>query len=183
MASTSGCNKSRCPAIASSPTACPSAALKGVLRLKRNVRLINNMIRPVESSDMDDVLNIWLEASIKAHHFVEKEFWESHVDDMRETYIPNSDTYVFSENGIIKGFFSIHADSLAAMFVDPDAQGKGIGRQLMNKAKSLRKKLSLTVYRENEQGVRFYRKCGFRSVAERVDEHTGHIELLMEYDT
>lgn len=127
-------------------------------------------------------MNIWLEASIRAHRFVGMEFWELHVDDMRETYIPNSDTYVFSESGTIKGFFSLQADSLAAMFVAPDAQGKGIGQELMKKAKSLRMKLSLTVYRENEQGVRFYRKCGFKAVTERVDEHTGHIEILMEYN-
>ena len=139
------------------------------------------MIRTFESSDMNDVLNIWLEASIRAHGFVGKEFWESRVDDMRETYVPDSDTYVYSENGTVKGFFSLHADSLAAMFVSPDAQGKGIGQQLMNKAKSLRRKLNLTVYLENEKSILFYRKCGFKPIEERVDEHTGHIEILMEY--
>jgi putative acetyltransferase len=132
---------------------------------------------------MNDVLNIWLEASIGAHGFVEREFWESKIDDMRETYIPASDTYVFSENGTVKGFFSLHGDSLAAMFVSPDAQGKGIGQQLMNEAKSLRKKLNLTVYRENKKSIQFYRKCGFKEVKERVDEHTGHIEILMEYSS
>ena len=139
------------------------------------------MIRAFESSDMNDVLNIWLGASIGAHGFVGKEFWESRVDDMRETYVPDSDTYVYSENGTVKGFFSLHADSLAAMFVSPDAQGKGIGQQLMKKAKSLRRKLNLTVYLENEKSILFYRKCGFKPVEERVDEHTGHIEILMEY--
>ena len=140
------------------------------------------MIRAFESSDMNDVLNIWLKASIGAHGFVEREFWESRVNDMRETYIPASDTYVFSENGTVKGFFSLHRDSLAAMFVSPDAQGKGIGRQLMNEAKSLRRRLELTVYRENERSIQFYRKCGFTPVKERTDEHTGHIEILMEYN-
>lgn len=88
------------------------------------------MIRAFESSDMNDVLNIWLEASIGAHGFVGKEFWELRVDDMRETYIPDSDTYVFSENGTVKGFFSLQTDTLAAMFVSPGDQGKGIGQQL-----------------------------------------------------
>lgn len=141
------------------------------------------MIRAFEPSDMNDVLNIWLEASIGAHGFVGREFWESRIDDMRETYIPDSDTYVFSENGTVKGFFSLHGDSLAAMFVSPDAQSKGIGQQLMNEAKSLRRKLNLTVYRENEKSTQFYWKCGFKLVKERVDEHTGHIEILMEYSS
>jgi putative acetyltransferase len=141
------------------------------------------MIRAFESSDMNDVLNIWLEASIGAHGFVGREFWESRIDDMRETYIPASDTYVFSEDGTVKGFFSLHGDSLAAMFVSPDAQGKGIGQQLMNEAKSMRRKLNLTVYRENEKSTQFYKKCGFKPVKERGDEHTGHIEIWMEYNS
>ncbi len=141
------------------------------------------MIRTFESSDMHEVLNIWLEASIGAHGFVGKEFWESRVDDMREIYIPGSDTYVFSDNGTIKGFFSLQGDSLEAMFVAPHAQGKGIGQQLMNKAKLLRKKLTLWVYLENPKSIQFYRKCGFIIIKERVDEHTGHIEILMEYNS
>ena len=148
---------------------------------RRVMSLRTIMIRAFESSDMNDVLNIWLEASIRAHSFVGKEFWESSVQDMREIYIPASDTYVFSENGTVRGFFSLHDESLAAMFVWPEAQGKGIGRQLMDKAKSLGKKLNLTVYRENEKSIQFYKKCGFIPVKERADEHTGHIEILMEY--
>ncbi len=100
---------------------------------------------------------------------------------MRKMYIPASDTYIFTENGTVKGFFSLHADSLAAIFVSPCDQSKGIGQQLMNKAKSLRRKLNLTVYCENEKSDEFYRKCGFKPVKERVDVHTGHIEILMEY--
>ena len=140
------------------------------------------MIRAFESSDMSKVLEIWLETSIRAHGFVEKEYWESRLDDMREKYIPGSETYVFCENGIVTAFFSLHGDSLAAIFVSPDAQGKGIGRQLMDKAKSLRHRLDLTVYRENERSVRFYRKCGFVPVEERIDKHTGHAELVMVYN-
>ena len=141
------------------------------------------MIRPFTPFDMEQVLSIWFEASIKAHDFVAKEFWESKVSDMRKKYIPDSDTYIFLDNGIIKGFFSLYGNTLAAIFVSPDFQGKGIGRQLVDKAKSLRRKLNLTVYRENPQSVQFYSNCGFTIIKERVNEHTGHIEILMEYNS
>jgi len=140
------------------------------------------MIRPFETSDMNDVLDIWLKASIQAHHFVDRTFWESQTDNMRDIYIPASDTYVFIEDDIIKGFFSLHGDTMAAMFVAPDFQGKGIGQQMMKKATSLRNKLYLAVYRENPRGIDFYRKYGFVISRERVDEHTGHMEILMEYN-
>ena len=139
------------------------------------------MIRAFEQSDMDDVLDIWLKASIKAHSFVGKEFWESKIDDMRNIYIPNSDTYVFTEDRIIKGFFSLHDNTLAALFVSTNFQGRGIGRSLMEKAKALRKKLNLSVYRANQTAVRFYKASGFSIVKERIDEHTGNTEIIMEY--
>lgn len=140
------------------------------------------MIRNFSSSDMDCVLDIWLEASTKAHTFVGREFWESKVDHMRKMYIPISETYVYSENDSIKGFFCLYEDTLAALFVSPDHQGKGIGKQLLDKAKSLRKNLNLLVYRENKKSVEFYRKSGFMVTDERVEKNTGHVELLMEYN-
>ena len=138
------------------------------------------MIRAFDPSDMNDVLDIWLRASIEAHGFVDREFWESRVKDMRSVYIPASDTYVFIDHEI-RGFFSLQGDTLAALFVSPEFQGNGIGQRLMDKAKSLRNQLNLTVYKENTRSIDFYRKCGFTIIKEKVDEHTGHVELLMEY--
>ncbi|MEN6375382.1 MAG: N-acetyltransferase [Smithella sp.] len=139
------------------------------------------MIRDFEPLDMNDVLDIWLKASTQAHSFIESEFWKSKIDDMRKTYIPASDTYVFSDNGTVKGFISLHGDTVAAMFVSPNVQGQGIGQKLMDKAKSLRRKLNLAVYSENPKSIQFYRKGGFTIIRERIDQHTGHIEILMEY--
>ncbi len=60
------------------------------------------MIRKFQQSDIDQVISIWLEASIKAHDFVNSEFWKSKVKDMREIYIPSGETYVYEKEGIIK---------------------------------------------------------------------------------
>jgi putative acetyltransferase len=139
------------------------------------------MIRAFKPSDIDDVLYIWLRASAKAHSFVDIKFWESKIDIIREIYIPASDTYVFVDDKVIKGFFSLTGDTLEALFVSPDFQGEGIGRQLMDKAKSLNGKLNLAVYKENPKSIDFYKKCGFIITGEKIDEHTGHIEFLMEY--
>ncbi len=139
------------------------------------------MIRESEPEDIHDVLDVWLFASIQAHGFMDRTFWESNMDAMRDIYIPGSDTYVFKENETIKGFFCLHGDVLAAMFVAPEFQGKGIGRKLMDKAKSLRNRLELTVYKENPKSMAFYQRCGFEIITEKVDDPTGHMEVLMRY--
>ena len=141
------------------------------------------MIRKFQQSDIDQVISIWLEASIKAHDFVNSEFWKSKVKDMMEIYIPSGETYVYEKEGIIKGFISLYKDTLAAIFVSPDCQGTGIGKQLMRKAKEVRDNVNLTVYKENQKSIEFYKKCGFKIELEQIDKHTGHPELLMKFDS
>lgn len=150
---------------------------------KRWYEYKTHMIRNFQQPDIDQVISIWLEASIKAHDFVDSEFWNSKVKDMREIYIPSGETYVCEEEGIIKGFVSLYNDTIAAIFVSPDSQGTGIGMQLMRKAKDVRDNLNLTVYKENTKSIEFYRKCGFKIEQEQIDKHTGHPELVMKFNS
>lgn len=139
------------------------------------------MIRRFRQSDLDQVIDIWLEASIQAHDFVESAFWKAKVKDMREIYIPSAETYVYDEDGVIKGFAALSGDTLAAIFVAPNCQGSGIGKQLMAKAKEVHELPTLTVYKENRRSIEFYKQRGFKIVREQIDEHTGHPELLMVF--
>ncbi|XOB61079.1 N-acetyltransferase [Campylobacterota bacterium DY0563] len=141
------------------------------------------MIREYKEKDIDSIVGIWLEASIKAHSFVPEEFWKNKVEDMRNIYIPNSETWVFDKNGEIEGFFSLYQNTLAAIFVDPRYQSKGFGKELIRKAKSLRSLLTLTVYSENIDSVEFYKKQDFTIIKEQIDKHTNRNELVMQWNT
>ncbi len=149
---------------------------------KESVINTKKMIRKFQQSDIDQVIDIWLDASVKAHDFVEKEFWESRIRDMREIYIPSAETYIYEEGFMIKGFVSLYNDTIAAIFVSPGFQGEGIGGKLMKKAKDIRDNLSLTVYKKNIKSIKFYHKCGFKIAREQIDEHTGHPELVMKFE-
>jgi len=139
------------------------------------------MIRDYQNTDLDAVLNIWLTASIQAHHFVEPEFWQSKLGDMRDIYIPASETVVYEQERGLAGFYCLFGDTLAAIFVSPDVQSRGIGSALIADAKKRRQQLHLTVYKENSPSIRFYEKHGFGVVAEQIDDHTGQAELVMRY--
>ncbi|EGQ9967362.1 N-acetyltransferase [Vibrio cholerae] len=141
------------------------------------------MIRKYKESDLDSVLEIWLDASVKAHDFVDPEFWKSQVDNMRNLYIPASETYVYEIGSKIEGFYSLHENNLAAIFVQPELQGQGIGKQLLRHAKSQRKMLTLSVYKENQSSYGFYLSQGFKLVNEQIDEHTGHQAYTMSSGT
>ena len=139
------------------------------------------MIRKFTKEDMEQVLRIWVEASVKSHDFVNSDFWCSKIDDMRNIYIPSCETFVFEDEQMIIGFMSISENTLAALFVLPDMQGQGIGTQLLNFAKEMRSELKLSVYKVNILSVRFYEKNGFNIQKEQIDVHTGHPEFNMKW--
>lgn len=70
------------------------------------------MIRAFEQHDLDRVLQIWLDASLKAHDFIEASYWQSHVESMRNLYIPASQTYVIERESRVMGFYSLHENQL-----------------------------------------------------------------------
>ncbi|KXO06282.1 putative acetyltransferase [Marinobacter excellens LAMA 842] len=100
---------------------------------------------------------------------------------MRDVYIPASETFVLEYEEKINGFYSLCGNTLAAIFVAPESQGKGMGTALLDDAKNRRESLQLSVYKENVPGIKFYEKHGFISLDEQIDEHTGHPELIMGY--
>ncbi|MDR8015098.1 N-acetyltransferase [Ectopseudomonas guguanensis] len=139
------------------------------------------MIRPYHPTDSDAVLDLWLRASILAHDFVPESFWREQLPAMRELYLPQAETLVLEEKGQVLGFASLHEQRLAALFVNPDAQGRGLGRRLLDDAKSRRDSLELGVYRANARAVAFYRAGGFVTLNETRDPHTGQPELTMRW--
>ena len=139
------------------------------------------MIRPYHPTDSDAVLDLWLRASILAHDFVPESFWREQLPAMRELYLPQAETLVLEEKGQVLGFASLHEQRLAALFVNPDAQGRGLGRRLLDDAKSRRDSLELGVYRANARAVAFYRAGGFVTLNETRAPHTGQPELTMRW--
>lgn len=141
------------------------------------------MIRAFQEEDTEAVTRVWLEASVQSHSFIPETYWEKKVDAMRTLYLPLSEIIVDEDaaTGEIIAFMAFVEDYLAALFVSPAHQGHGTGARLLSLAKKMRGTLELSVYKENERAVVFYRKNGFRVVEEQVEKMTGHTELVMVF--
>lgn len=140
------------------------------------------MVRDFQPTDMDAVLAIWLDASVQAHPFVKPQFWQDQLANMRERYIPGSQTRVVEGADGCAGFSCIYGTTLAALFVAPAHQGRGLGALLVADAKRTRDHLELTVYTQNKRAVEFYERQGFRGLQQRIDQHTGEAERVMHWD-
>ncbi|HJF70937.1 MAG TPA: N-acetyltransferase [Butyricimonas virosa] len=141
------------------------------------------MIRYFQQQDEDSVIRIWLEASAITHSFIPRSYWESKVPDMRNKYLPQSQTLVNEDEHTneITGFISLIGNYIAALFVSPDRQGQGIGHSLMTRIKLQHPELELNVYAENTQALTFYKRQGFTITSEQTDEQTGRQEFTMKY--
>lgn len=140
------------------------------------------MIRNCRQTDLEEMVRIWYDASVIAHSFVPASFWALKKSAMKDKYLPLAENLVFEEDGKVTGFISLVEDRICALFVAPEMQGKGIGRAFLENSKTLRRKLSLKVYKENESAFGFYKKYGFIEAGEEIDEHTGCVMILMKWE-
>ncbi|MEK5028320.1 N-acetyltransferase [Paenibacillus sp. FSL M7-1046] len=134
-----------------------------------------------KQSDIDTLTDIWYKGSIQAHDFIDQEYWLSQKTEMRDKYIPMSDTYVIYNQAEIVGFVSMVEDYLAALFIDTSYQKNGYGKELINFIKIQKSKITLKVYKENTSATRFYEKNGFTIKETLLDENTNQEEYLMEW--
>ncbi len=140
------------------------------------------MIRKLENKDINIIMDIWLKSTIKAHNFIDENYWRKNYNNVKNIYIPISDTFVYEDNGRIKGFISIiNNDFIGALFGDVNSQGMGIGSKLIDYAISIYGNLSLSVYKDNENAFAFYKNKNFKILSEEVNKETKFLEYIMKH--
>lgn len=137
------------------------------------------MIRPYRDEDLDELLDAWYSASRVGHPFLEEGFLERERRKIATVYLPDAETWVFELDGAVVGFISLIGDEVGAIFVDAGFHGRGIGRALMDHARSVREVLELDVFEANRVGRRFYDRYGFVTVGGDVHEETGFKQLRL----
>lgn len=140
------------------------------------------MIRKASKQDTDKIMQIWLQASLKAHQFIAEDYWKNKALEVREVYLPQAETFVYEDKRQIKGFVSVILDNfIGALFVDVSFQRKNIGSKLLDYVRQNRPNLTLRVYAKNLAALNFYQKNDFKILVEKLDEHTSEKELIMSW--
>lgn len=137
------------------------------------------MMRKMRQSELDTVMQIWLEANISAHPFIPKEYWMSNYEAVRPMIADG--VTVYEEGGELLGFMGVRDGYIAGIFVKADRRSEGIGEKLIDYAKEHNAALVLHVYLDNRQAVKFYLREEFTVIDKTVDEATGAAEYKMEW--
>lgn len=139
------------------------------------------MIRKLRENDLAAVMEIWLDSNIKAHYFIPKEYWISNYPAVKEM-LPQAEVYVYEEEDTqqIIGFIGLTENYIAGIFVQENAQSRGIGKQLLNSVKEIKTTLSLKVYQKNVRAISFYQREQFIIQSENIDDNNEK-EFIMSW--
>ena len=139
------------------------------------------MIRKYTNKDNSKIIEIWQQASVLAHPFLEDDFVKKVKKDMKEIYLPNAETWVFEENNIIIGFISMIGNEIGGLFVLPNQHSNGIGTKLVDFIGKIHTELEVEVFKDNKIGRAFYDKYGFKKIKEFLHEETKHDLIRMKF--
>ena len=125
-------------------------------------------------------MQIWLHGNLNAHAFIAASFWTEHFEMVRDL-LPQAELYVHEDAGTrqIDGFIGLTENHIEGIFVAKAARSKGIGKALLEYAKSRKPRLTLGVYQKNERALAFYQREQFVVHSEGIDEDTNEADIQM----
>jgi ribosomal protein S18 acetylase RimI-like enzyme len=94
-------------------------------------------------------------------------------------HIAGGGVRVFDQDGTVVGYAAVREAKLAALYVEPAAQGAGVGSRLLADAQARLRTAGhvrawLYVFADNAQGCAFYERHGWTPVGELVGEDHWH---------
>lgn len=136
-------------------------------------------IRPYQPEDLESVLTTWESANRLAHPFMSEAFIKQTRIDIKEIYLPNTQTWVAEINGWVVGFISLMGNEIGAVFLQPKYHALGIGKALLEQVKSVSAELEVEVFQLNTIGRKFYARYGFKQIEKKLHPPTGQQVLRL----
>ena len=135
-------------------------------------------IRKANIEDINRVMDIWLQANLEAHNFVDPSYWKDNFALVKQE-IQSADVFVVEVKNEIVGFAGLKEDYLAGIFFDQKVRHQGLGTELLNYLKHRYPQLILDVYQKNRAAVNFYQKNGFKIIQEKEYQNQNLNEYQM----
>ena len=112
---------------------------------------------------MRRLVGVW-ERSVRATHTFLSEAEIAEIKPFVPQALAGVDTLVVAaRDGAPVGFMGVQDGRLEMLFLDPEARGQGLGRQLLEHGIAQLGVTELTVNEQNPQAVGFYEHLGFKT--------------------
>jgi len=131
-------------------------------------------IRPSRPDDAPRLFEIWHSAVAATHDFVSPEHRTEIAAIVRDKYLPSTPLWVIvDEADRPLGFMGMTGPMVDSLFIDPANFGRGLGRTLMDHARTLEPDLRVDVNEQNEAALAFYRHLGFEPIGRSPVDDSG----------
>lgn len=120
-------------------------------------------IRRSVPADREALVDIWLRSVQATHSFLTEQDIQSLLPPTRD-YLTSDEPELWvlcSNTEEVMGFMGLSEGKIDALFLAPEFQGRGGGRQLVQYAQQLQGNLTVDVNEQNPAARRFYEACGF----------------------
>lgn len=120
-------------------------------------------IRRATLTDREGLLDVWLRSVQATHTFVSAEDIQSMIPQVRD-YLASEEPefWVVCDDGeAIMGFMGMSGNKMESLFLAPEFQRRGAGRQLVEHAQARHEELTVDVNEQNAGALAFYKACGF----------------------
>jgi ribosomal protein S18 acetylase RimI-like enzyme len=125
-------------------------------------------IRRMEAAELEATVAVWRRSRWHAQPWLEERMGHTPEEDLRhfrDAVARDYEVWVAVEGERIAGLLAVGRGQVDQLYVDPDAQGRGVGAALLAKAKEiLPGGLSLYTHQRNERARAFYERHGLRAV-------------------
>lgn len=141
------------------------------------------MIRNAKETDIDEIMDIWLNSNIDAHSFVPKEYWVENFNYVKKSILA-AEVYIYTDDYTddLIGFIGLADNYIAGLFVKQAARSKGVGKALLDYVKGIKSELFLDVYDKNRRAIRFYKREHFKVQEQNVDINTKEKECRLVWN-
>ena len=122
-------------------------------------------IRASRPDEATRLFEIWQAAVAATHGFVSSADKAEIAVIVREQYLPSAPLWVIVDAADRPlGFMGMTGSMMDSLFIDPEHTGRGLGRAMVDHARSLTSGLRVDVNAQNMAAVGFYHRLGFREV-------------------
>lgn len=140
------------------------------------------VIRPYESSYATEAVKMWRKSKERAIGQKEIHSFESHVHFLDQVLPKDYQIYLAFEGEEVVGLVVFSENELNQLYVAPEHQGKGIGKQLLSFAKAHSGgSLLLYTFEVNKNAQRFYEKQGFVEIGRGYENEENLPDIKYEW--
>ena len=140
------------------------------------------LVTECNADDFDIMLEVWESSVRDSHHFLTA----NQIDDLKPivpSAFESADKIagVRDKSGLVVGFVGVKDKKLEMLFIAPPEQGKGIGRALVEYARTELGAELVDVNEGNEEAISFYERLGAYQIGRSETDDYGNLYPLLHY--